>query len=288
MLGPVQGRLRGRGERRAAARAALREQAPRPGGDAPLSGRPGDALLADVPVHAQRQHELLDAHRADHAADRADVPADAQPAIRLRYTEPDTPRPYRVPGGRYVGMWVVAGMGILGSAFGLVIGFFPPSGIPHWPTPIYVGAMLVGDHHLLAAAVPGQHLQEAELEDRAPRPRPARRARHGPAAIAAGRLTAAVVNRTDRAALTEETPTFSRQHAIHQALSHEEVVNGAVGPVRRLLRRVRQPRGQRPRLHLRPEALDRYGRRRTSTRSSRASSPTTAPRRTTPTPGRST
>jgi amino acid transporter len=65
-------------------------------------------------------------------------------AIRLRYTEPDTPRPYRIPGGRYLGMWVVAGMGIVGSAFGLVIGFFPPSGIPHWPTPIYIGAMLIG------------------------------------------------------------------------------------------------------------------------------------------------
>jgi glutamate:GABA antiporter len=65
-------------------------------------------------------------------------------AIRLRYTEPDTPRPYRIPGGRYVGMWVVAGMGIVGSAFGLVVGFFPPSGIPHWPTPIYIGAMLIG------------------------------------------------------------------------------------------------------------------------------------------------
>jgi amino acid transporter len=64
-------------------------------------------------------------------------------AIRLRYTEPDTERPYRVPGGRFWGMWIVAGMGILGSAFGLVIGFFPPSGISHWPTPIYIGAMLV-------------------------------------------------------------------------------------------------------------------------------------------------
>jgi amino acid transporter len=65
-------------------------------------------------------------------------------AIRLRYTEPDTPRAYRIPGGRYFGMWVVAGMGIIGSAFGLVIGFFPPTGIAHWSTPIYVGAMVLG------------------------------------------------------------------------------------------------------------------------------------------------
>jgi amino acid transporter len=65
-------------------------------------------------------------------------------AIRLRYTEPETPRAYRIPGGKTFGMWVVAGMGILGSAFGLVIGFVPPSGIAHWSTPIYVGAMLFG------------------------------------------------------------------------------------------------------------------------------------------------
>lgn len=65
-------------------------------------------------------------------------------AIRLRYTEPNTPRPYRIPGGRYLGMWLVAGMGILGSGFGLIIGFIPPSGIAHWPAPIYALAMLGG------------------------------------------------------------------------------------------------------------------------------------------------
>ena len=61
-------------------------------------------------------------------------------ALRLRYTQPDTPRPYKIPGGK-IGIWVVAGMGLVGSVFGLVIGFIPPSGIPHWPTPIYVAAM---------------------------------------------------------------------------------------------------------------------------------------------------
>jgi putative glutamate/gamma-aminobutyrate antiporter len=60
--------------------------------------------------------------------------------LRLRYTEPDEPRPYKIPGGK-VGIWIVAGMGLAGSAFGLVIGFIPPSGLDHWPTPIYVAAM---------------------------------------------------------------------------------------------------------------------------------------------------
>jgi amino acid transporter len=65
-------------------------------------------------------------------------------AIRLRYTEPDTTRPYRVPGGRYLGMWLVAGLGIIGSAFGLIIGFVPPAGISNWSLPVYAGAMLAG------------------------------------------------------------------------------------------------------------------------------------------------
>jgi amino acid transporter len=65
-------------------------------------------------------------------------------AIRLRYSQPDAPRPFRVPGGKNAGMWIIAGMGILGSFFGLVLGFIPPSGISHWSTPVYVLAMFVG------------------------------------------------------------------------------------------------------------------------------------------------
>jgi amino acid transporter len=60
--------------------------------------------------------------------------------IRLRYTQPDAPRPYKVPGGK-VGLWVIAGMGLAGSIFGLIIGFVPPTGIKHWPTPVYIAAM---------------------------------------------------------------------------------------------------------------------------------------------------
>ena len=64
-------------------------------------------------------------------------------AIRLRYAEPNTDRPYRVPGGR-VGMWIVGGIGLIGCLFGFVMGFIPPTGVEHWPTPIYVGAMVFG------------------------------------------------------------------------------------------------------------------------------------------------
>ncbi|MDT7575519.1 MAG: glutamate:GABA antiporter [Pseudonocardiales bacterium] len=60
--------------------------------------------------------------------------------LRLRYTQPDAPRPYKVPGGK-AGIWLVAGLGLIGSVFGLVIGFIPPTGLAHWPTPVYIAAM---------------------------------------------------------------------------------------------------------------------------------------------------
>jgi len=64
-------------------------------------------------------------------------------AIRLRYSEPKTARPYKIPGGK-VGMWIVGGAGLVGCIVGFVIGFVPPTGVKHWPTPIYVAAMVAG------------------------------------------------------------------------------------------------------------------------------------------------
>lgn len=71
-------------------------------------------------------------------------------AIRLRYTQPDAPRAYKIPGGK-LGIWIVAGMGLAGSTFALVMGFIPPTGIAHWRTPIYVAAMLAA---ILVCSVP--------------------------------------------------------------------------------------------------------------------------------------
>ncbi|MFA9475769.1 MAG: amino acid permease [Filomicrobium sp.] len=50
-------------------------------------------------------------------------------AIRLRYTQPDLQRSYRVPGGD-VGMWLAAGIGFIAVAFAFVVGFFPPTQLP--------------------------------------------------------------------------------------------------------------------------------------------------------------
>ncbi|MBI3237062.1 MAG: amino acid permease [Chlamydiales bacterium] len=72
-------------------------------------------------------------------------------AIKLRYKRPDTPRAYRVPGGKF-GMWLVAGIGLIGSFFTLVIGLFPPAQIPTGNTLFYVLFLLFGI--LLACLAP--------------------------------------------------------------------------------------------------------------------------------------
>lgn len=45
--------------------------------------------------------------------------------IVLKYKKRHTHRAYSVPGGM-IGMWIVAGLGLIGVTFSLVIGFFPP------------------------------------------------------------------------------------------------------------------------------------------------------------------
>jgi amino acid transporter len=57
--------------------------------------------------------------------------------IKLRYTEPDTPRPYRIPGG-LPGVWVVGGVGLLGCVASFVLGFIPPSQLKTGDTAVYV------------------------------------------------------------------------------------------------------------------------------------------------------
>ena len=64
-------------------------------------------------------------------------------AIKLRITRPDLPRSYKIPGGIY-GMCFVAGLGLIGVIFSLVVGFFPPSNLPIGNPAMYVGVVAAG------------------------------------------------------------------------------------------------------------------------------------------------
>lgn len=64
-------------------------------------------------------------------------------AIRLRITRPDLPRTYKVPGGT-LGMTLIAGLGLLGVCFALVVGFFPPSNLPVGNPALYVALVAAG------------------------------------------------------------------------------------------------------------------------------------------------
>ena len=46
--------------------------------------------------------------------------------LRLRYDQPNRPRSFRVPGGK-VGAWIVAGLGLVSSAFAIVLAIYPPA-----------------------------------------------------------------------------------------------------------------------------------------------------------------
>jgi amino acid transporter len=64
-------------------------------------------------------------------------------AIRLRYSQPDLKRSYRVPGGT-VGMWCISGVGFAGVAFAFLVGFFPPTQLPVGSPALYIGLVVGG------------------------------------------------------------------------------------------------------------------------------------------------
>lgn len=63
--------------------------------------------------------------------------------IRLRYSQPDLPRSYKIPGGS-LGMWVVAGIGFLAVLFSFAVTFFPPSQLPVGSPGFYTGLVITG------------------------------------------------------------------------------------------------------------------------------------------------
>jgi putative glutamate/gamma-aminobutyrate antiporter len=71
-------------------------------------------------------------------------------AIKLRYSAPNVERPYKIPGGNF-GMWIVAGIGLLASVFGIALGFFPPSQLDTGSV-LFYHAFLVCGIFILAGA----------------------------------------------------------------------------------------------------------------------------------------
>lgn len=70
-------------------------------------------------------------------------------AIRLRYTRPDVPRAFKIPGGK-IGMWIVAGFGFLMMVFLFILAMLPPSQIKEGGS--FVLFMIIGT--LAVAVIP--------------------------------------------------------------------------------------------------------------------------------------
>ncbi len=77
--------------------------------------------------------------------------------IKLRYSQPDTPRPFRIPGGM-AGIWIVGGLGILGTAFSFIVGLMPPAYF-QISAITYVGAVLLGTFLLAVPPLIFLHLK---------------------------------------------------------------------------------------------------------------------------------
>jgi amino acid transporter len=61
--------------------------------------------------------------------------------IRLRYTKPDVPRPFKIPGGM-IGVWITGGLGLFGVIFAFIVGLMPPAFFSNGA--LYIGAVLLG------------------------------------------------------------------------------------------------------------------------------------------------
>ena len=63
-------------------------------------------------------------------------------AIYLRYSQPNRPRIYKIPGGN-LGMWIVAGLGFIGSLVAFLFSFIPPAQISVGSPTIFVSILVV-------------------------------------------------------------------------------------------------------------------------------------------------
>jgi amino acid transporter len=71
-------------------------------------------------------------------------------AIRLRYSQPDRPRKFKVPGGK-TGMWLLGGWGFVAAVFILLISLLPPTQVKEDPVPFEL-FMIIGT--IVVSAIP--------------------------------------------------------------------------------------------------------------------------------------
>ncbi|MFR9578851.1 MAG: amino acid permease, partial [Rikenellaceae bacterium] len=64
-------------------------------------------------------------------------------AIVLRYRMPDVERPFRLGRGNGL-MWILGGMGFLGSLLAFVLSFIPPSQISTGSNTVWFGVLIIG------------------------------------------------------------------------------------------------------------------------------------------------
>jgi len=64
-------------------------------------------------------------------------------AIKLRYSQPDAERPYKIPGGK-LGIWIVAGIGMITASVTMFLGILPPKHIVMTNPTTYVIIMVIG------------------------------------------------------------------------------------------------------------------------------------------------
>ncbi len=63
--------------------------------------------------------------------------------IKLRYSQPNTKRAFKIPGGM-AGVWIVGGIGFLACVFTFVVSLLPPGSYETTPTWMYASVLLLG------------------------------------------------------------------------------------------------------------------------------------------------
>ena len=112
-------------------------------------------------------------------------------AIHLRYSQPDKPRPFKIPGGM-AGMWAIGLIGLAGALIATFFSFIPPSQISTGSPVTYVAILVVGTAAFAAVPFliflfhkPGWKAADSDFEPFGTKPLTAR-----PTAIAAAPVSA--------------------------------------------------------------------------------------------------